>query len=681
RANDDLLALINWSLETLNLDGQSRTSEIHRLRNRGYIYLKLAENNADSIGADNWTRLMQQGLAEAKRLQELSPQSDMARHVLEYGTGSLAMRGALEPDEKRAAFLNTIEMISKFVEVPGDHTTFVRNGAVYSREAIELVEDKRDVHTVLDTVDRFLSTVMTNPEHREAFHNSTSHLSEISTEARKSMERIVERESTDTEAHVARLKRLVETVENHVSLINSETQRAEVPEATDQQIAKLSTEQTPDLRSIEPLKDRDDDTSRLNWTYGTSYPAHWRTLDRDETKALFTQHTGLHKAAHANKNETFFVREAVLPFYQSGRLIEIETIREDSERLLSFLVFPEKTFLLNGTSPPIHEANARMGVFIDSAADAAAYLRFFCLFINGEEGPFKILESVEELSWNEEARPTDIIQTAPLLRPLTVWPDPEKPDHWRAAATIQYSNALFYAEFRIQPTGMVEMLDDNPVAANLPLEAFQLRRLRSGSTVVADLDHIAIDFIGANLVSSFADEIGHLKKSVLDNHYKERSLKKQSIDIVAALDQHLVMMNDKPLLQNHELDARKINNFAYELVREDIATENATALLETAYEDNGDDFHLGGTLGLGYLRLDRFEEAVSVLEHATSLEEEKTAGPIARSEVWAVLASAYRQAGRMNDAERALTIAEGIESDKYWAKFISEERALLNEAQ
>ncbi|MEM7073634.1 MAG: hypothetical protein AAF484_01025, partial [Pseudomonadota bacterium] len=162
---------------------------------------------------------------------------------------------------------------------------------------------------------------------------------------------------------------------------------------------------------------------------------------------------------------------------------------------------------------------------------------------------------------------------------------------------------------------------------------------------------------------------------------KSKALETQEANVLAALEWHLTLMKDKSLLQTHKFDARKINNFAYELVREDIATENATALLETAYEDNGDDFHLGGTLGLGYLRLDRFEEAVSVLEHATSLEEEKTAGPIARSEVWAVLASAYRQAGRMNDAERALTIAEGIESDKYWAKFISEERALLNEAQ
>lgn len=46
-----------------------------------------------------------------------------------------------------------------------------------------------------------------------------------------------------------------------------------------------------------------------------------------------------------------------------------------------------------------------------------------------------------------------------------------------------------------------------------------------------------------------------------------------------------------------------------------------------------------------------------------------------------ILASAYRQAGRRADALRALTIAEGIEADPYWAKFIGEERAILDQSR
>ncbi|MBU0860119.1 MAG: hypothetical protein KJ667_09280, partial [Alphaproteobacteria bacterium] len=36
-------------------------------------------------------------------------------------------------------------------------------------------------------------------------------------------------------------------------------------------------------------------------------------------------------------------------------------------------------------------------------------------------------------------------------------------------AVVFYSNALFLANFAIQPTGMIEMLNDEPIAADLPV--------------------------------------------------------------------------------------------------------------------------------------------------------------------------------------------------------------------
>ena len=35
---------------------------------------------------------------------------------------------------------------------------------------------------------------------------------------------------------------------------------------------------------------------------------------------------------------------------------------------------------------------------------------------------------------------------------------------------VFYSNALFIANFAIQPSGMIEMLDDEPIAADLPVK-------------------------------------------------------------------------------------------------------------------------------------------------------------------------------------------------------------------
>jgi hypothetical protein len=41
--------------------------------------------------------------------------------------------------------------------------------------------------------------------------------------------------------------------------------------------------------------------------------------------------------------------------------------------------------------------------------------------------------------------------------------------HFLADAVIMYANALFKATVAIQPTGMVEMLADDPIAADLPM--------------------------------------------------------------------------------------------------------------------------------------------------------------------------------------------------------------------
>jgi hypothetical protein len=37
-------------------------------------------------------------------------------------------------------------------------------------------------------------------------------------------------------------------------------------------------------------------------------------------------------------------------------------------------------------------------------------------------------------------------------------------------AVVYYSNALFIATFAVQPGGMIEMLNDEPIAADLPVK-------------------------------------------------------------------------------------------------------------------------------------------------------------------------------------------------------------------
>ena len=40
--------------------------------------------------------------------------------------------------------------------------------------------------------------------------------------------------------------------------------------------------------------------------------------------------------------------------------------------------------------------------------------------------------------------------------------------HFLCNSLVAYGNALFIADYAVQRTGMVEMLDDEPIAADLP---------------------------------------------------------------------------------------------------------------------------------------------------------------------------------------------------------------------
>lgn len=125
--------------------------------------------------------------------------------------------------------------------------------------------------------------------------------------------------------------------------------------------------------------------------------------------------------------------------------------------------------LLNLTSPPIHEVNARLPIRLDDPAAAIAYLRFFCAYVWGEDGGFWIVDTPGDVPWDcpREAAPRREAEAA--IQPARFIE--AAPDHFRIDATVLYARALFRAKFKVQRTGMVEMMDDEPVSADLPAMA------------------------------------------------------------------------------------------------------------------------------------------------------------------------------------------------------------------
>lgn len=164
------------------------------------------------------------------------------------------------------------------------------------------------------------------------------------------------------------------------------------------------------------------------------------------------------------------LRQAELICYPGFRLIDIQlTDREQRTLLVTALVSKTGAILLDGTSQRLHFLNSA-ALNINTERAREEYLRVFCAFIRGEEGPFQIITAADQIPFIDPNDRSKLAEAAEALAPpKPIDLEPARADQWGLSAAILYSNALFTADFAVLPGGMVEMLNDDPIAANLPI--------------------------------------------------------------------------------------------------------------------------------------------------------------------------------------------------------------------
>jgi hypothetical protein len=158
-----------------------------------------------------------------------------------------------------------------------------------------------------------------------------------------------------------------------------------------------------------------------------------------------------------------------LPFYDSVALIRVRDPNWVNKKLVIYYLTDQgNLFRLNGTSPPIHEVNAKAPIRV-TEANVLEYLKFFCFFVRGEEGPFYVAESMTDANMPVDMDDTTRSVIEGTIRPAT-YEGMNEQGHYLCDAVVFYSNALFIANFAVQPSGMIEMIDDEPIAADLPVK-------------------------------------------------------------------------------------------------------------------------------------------------------------------------------------------------------------------
>lgn len=201
-----------------------------------------------------------------------------------------------------------------------------------------------------------------------------------------------------------------------------------------------------------------------SWFLDPICPGDWRSPTPEDDGFLRAAGT----LPVVNRFDTILGSRLFEPsFYQDVTLVEVLGSIGDQMRIASIVVTPRECFVWNGTSASVHELNKKQPIALNEG-NIVDYFRFFGLLVNGEEGPFRIFQKADEIPlFDQLPEKVQMIINA-SAKPVQISGRTEKGE-WKLEAMVRYSNAIFSASFVVQPTGMIEMPQDEPIAADLPV--------------------------------------------------------------------------------------------------------------------------------------------------------------------------------------------------------------------
>lgn len=196
-----------------------------------------------------------------------------------------------------------------------------------------------------------------------------------------------------------------------------------------------------------------------------NYP--WQPAGEDLRAFLLKQLGPVYRKLTVDENSRIHL--CSLSWYPGYHLIRIHNPLWSPKSLFLYYLMDgdRKLYRLSGVASPVHEVNANAPVRLnpDNVLD---YLVFFCFFVRGEEGGFFILESMDDPLIPHNINPNVRAVFEGTIRRAT-YEGRNFRGEFLCDAVVSYSNALFIANYAVKPTGEIEMEDDEPIAADLPV--------------------------------------------------------------------------------------------------------------------------------------------------------------------------------------------------------------------
>ncbi|HEX7333788.1 MAG TPA: helix-turn-helix domain-containing protein [Pyrinomonadaceae bacterium] len=202
----------------------------------------------------------------------------------------------------------------------------------------------------------------------------------------------------------------------------------------------------------------------------------WVSVEPVEARDLLAQAIDALSLTHGDWVTQFVaVRKLPLSFYpENSFLVEaLAHLNNDSSGYLTFVHHPSGLSILDGTSPAIHELNHRLPLVLNEAQKASDYLRFLCAAVGAEHGTFMIVEKPKQIPWAENVDEEIKVPVEKVIEEIEFLGTNETTEGttWRFDANVVYSDSVYRASFNVMNSGMIDMLQDQPLFAELNLLA------------------------------------------------------------------------------------------------------------------------------------------------------------------------------------------------------------------
>lgn len=232
------------------------------------------------------------------------------------------------------------------------------------------------------------------------------------------------------------------------------------------------------VERLSPSEIRLELASSLGEESGTGLPAGTVAIGVDEAQRLLPRMLRVLPPDFALGAQALTrLQASPISFYPGARFIEGRLrFADDAEGAVRLVEREGTVRLLDGGSRVLRDLNGTMPIRLSTQQEYEDYLRFFCLNVHGDHGPFRVVDAARDLPWASTLDETTLAGWLAAVEDAVRAPEPvdSRSDAMIFRCSLCYGPRLVETLIEVQDKGECRMLRDETLADKVPVQCERL---------------------------------------------------------------------------------------------------------------------------------------------------------------------------------------------------------------